>query len=304
MIRLIVREVIRCGLMLILQQSTIFIFRSHLHSFYQTFRSYTTQNASDKLFADAEREESGEADSQNRQKLDALVQQHENWTGEERIQDAVLRMLVDKYKPLRESSILTAEEKLKKSPPQVRTASLTDTVDSSHHEHTSTISVPPHPRPRPGFWAKEPLLPSDPTHKPWETTFKPPSDGTVSNVKVGRIPHVSASSSYGSLDGLAQGRFDERSMKKEKEKKKKTLQVERLGQALESTLDYRLGIKIGEQKHLVQTPNPVSLKGWNSIIEEKIEVGAVRYWYASIDSTLSRVGMVCRKRDCQGRSRM
>jgi len=106
------------------------------------------------------------------------------------------------------------------------------------------------------------------------------------------------------LDGLAQGRFDERSIQKEKEKKKKTLQVERLGQALESTLDYRLGIKIGEQKHLVQTPNPVSLKGWNSIIEEKIEVGAVRYWYASIDSTLSRVGMVCRKRDCQGRSRM
>ena len=290
--------------MLILQQSTIFVFRSHLYSFYQIYRSYTTQNASDKLFADAEREESGEVDSQNRQKLDALVQQHENWTGEERIQDAVLRMLVDKHRPLRGPSILTAEEKLKKSPPQVRTASVTDTVDSSHHEHTSTTLVPPRPRPRPDSWAKEPLLPSNPAHKPWETTFKPPSDGTVSNIKVGHIPHASAPSYC--LGELAQGLFDERSMKKEKEKKKKTLQVERLSQALESTFDYRLGIKIGEQKHLVQTrtPNPVSLKGWNSIIEEKIEVGAVRYWYASIDLILSPVGTVCRKPDCQGRSRM
>jgi len=272
-------------LMLILQRTTIFIFPSNLNSLYQIFRSYTTQNASDKLFADAEREESAEVGSQSRQKLDALVQQHENWTGEERIQDTVLRMLVDKHKPLRGSSVLTAEEKLKKSPPQVRAASVTDTVDSSRHEHTSTISVLPYLRPRPGSWAKEPLLPSNPTHKPWETTFKPPSDGTI---KVGRIPHASASSPYGSSGGLAQGRFDERSVKE----KKKTLQVERLSQALESTLDYRLGIKIGEQKHLLQTgtPNPVSLKGWNSIIEEKIEVGVARYRYVSMDLTLSRVG--------------
>jgi len=301
-IRLIVIIDDSTSLMLILQPSTIFIFRSDLHSFCQVFRSYTTQNASDKLFADAEREESGEVDSQSRQKLDALVQQHENWTGEERIQDAVLRMLVDKHKPLRGSSVLTAEEKLKKSPPQVRTASVTDIVDSSRHEHTSAISIPLHLRPHPGSWAKEPLLPSNPTDKPWETTFKPPSDGTASNIKVGRIPHASTTSSYGNLGGLGKGRLDERSMKE----KKKTLQVERLSQALESTLDYRLGIKIGEQKHLVQTrmPNPVSLKGWNNIIEEKIEVGAVRYRYASIDLNLSWVGMVYRKRDCQGRSRM
>lgn len=269
--------------MLVLQRNinTTLFFYSHLPSFYQIFRSYTTQNASDKLFADAEREES---DSQNCQKLDALVQQQENWTGEERIQDAVLRMLVDKYKPLRGSNIFTAEEKLKKNPPQVRSASVTGTVDDSHYEDTSTISTAPYLRPTLGSWAKEPLLPSNPTHKPWETTFKPPSDDGVSNIKVGRIPHASVSSSYcvpGGLGRLGQGSLDKKLEKKEK--MKKTQQVERLSQALESTLDYRLGIKMGEQKHLVQTgkPNPVTLKGWNSIIEEKIEVSDVRYWYAA-----------------------
>ena len=75
--------------MLVLQRNinTTLFFYSYLPSFYQIFCSYTTQSASDKLFADAEREES---DSQSCQKLDALVQQQENWTGEERIQDAVL----------------------------------------------------------------------------------------------------------------------------------------------------------------------------------------------------------------------
>ena len=36
-----------------------------------------------------------------------------DWTGDESIQDAVLRMLVDKYKPLRAGTIRTAEDKLK-----------------------------------------------------------------------------------------------------------------------------------------------------------------------------------------------
>jgi hypothetical protein len=53
-------------------------------------------SSSAKLFADAEAEE---RDAENRSKLsqaDIIRQKEENWDGEERIQDAVLRMLVDK----------------------------------------------------------------------------------------------------------------------------------------------------------------------------------------------------------------
>jgi hypothetical protein len=48
-------------------------------------------------------------------------QQEENWTGDESLHNAVLRMLVDKYKPMRDiaGGIKTADEKLKANPPLV-----------------------------------------------------------------------------------------------------------------------------------------------------------------------------------------
>ncbi|KAG6883224.1 hypothetical protein C0992_009366, partial [Termitomyces sp. T32_za158] len=90
---------------------------------YNNLQSYTAPgpavcSASDKLFADAAREE---AEEQSRAKqpsrLTSLENEHENWDGDERMQDAVLRMLVDKYKPLRTGSIQSADQKLKLAPP-------------------------------------------------------------------------------------------------------------------------------------------------------------------------------------------
>ncbi|KXN82404.1 hypothetical protein AN958_02588 [Leucoagaricus sp. SymC.cos] len=53
---------------------------------------------------------------------------------------------------------------------------------------------------------------------------------------------------------------------------KKVQQVGRLSQALESTLDYKLGIKNGVQRQMqARRPNPVSVKGWNGLVEERIE---------------------------------
>jgi hypothetical protein len=79
----------------------------------------TTQSASAKLFADAAREEAERASAPRQPtQIPHLENQHKNWDGEESIQDAVLRMLVDKYKPLRHGTIQTADQKLKMSPPK------------------------------------------------------------------------------------------------------------------------------------------------------------------------------------------
>lgn len=54
-------------------------------------------SASAKLFADAEKEEQGEAERASKpSQADILMNKHENWDGDERLQDTVLRMLVDK----------------------------------------------------------------------------------------------------------------------------------------------------------------------------------------------------------------
>jgi DnaJ family protein C protein 28 len=55
------------------------------------------RSASAKLFADAEAEEREESNKHSKpSQADILLEKHENWDGEERIQDVVLRMLIDK----------------------------------------------------------------------------------------------------------------------------------------------------------------------------------------------------------------
>ena len=53
--------------------------------------------------------------------------------------------------------------------------------------------------------------------------------------------------------------------------KKRMQQGVRLSQARESTLDYRLGLK-GAAAEQVRRPNPATLKGWASLVEDRIEV--------------------------------
>lgn len=238
-----------------------------LHPTPRQLYSTQTPKASDKLFADAAREESEETSKRpiKSSTLSIIEQEHENWTGDERIQDAVLRMLVDKYKPLRGPSVITAEQKLKQAPPKVSSPSSSSPGTSS----TSGCT-----KPRSGSWANEPLLPSNEAHKPWETTFKAPSHDGPLSIKLASMQSHSVSalgSGLGGASGLSgSGSLDERLVRKEKEKMKKAQQIGRLSQALESTLDYRLGIKHGQGS--IGRPNPVNMKGWNSLIEERIEV--------------------------------
>ncbi|KAG6809576.1 hypothetical protein H0H92_015697 [Tricholoma furcatifolium] len=183
-------------------------------------REYSS-SASDKLFADAAHEEA-EENSRPKQssRLTALENEHENWDGDERIEDTVLRMLVDKYKPLRTGSIQSAEQKLKFRPPEVR----------------PPMQVLKPMTPTTGSWATEPLLPSKKDHQPWHTTFKVPSHATPS-VKNLSLPPLPAHPI------MKPAAIDDKAKKKEREERKRLEYPGRLARAKEATLDYRLGHK-------------------------------------------------------------
>ncbi|KAH7916241.1 hypothetical protein BJ138DRAFT_995992 [Hygrophoropsis aurantiaca] len=236
-------------------QNTSFIGRGAGLAISHANHADSNQSASAKLFADASREEAEEALNETQSshsKIPFLEHQHENWTGEESMQDAVLRMLVDKYKPLRSGPLRTAEQKLKQAPPRV------------FMDPASTANIA-----RTRSWeenAKEPLLPAVEGHRPWLTTFKAPSHATAS-IKLGSFPPPSSARRSSGADDL-----DERTRKTERELLKRKQQAGRLTRAKESTLDYKLGIKSGraegQPSHRV---NPVSLRGWRSLIEDRIE---------------------------------
>ncbi|KDQ64109.1 hypothetical protein JAAARDRAFT_117898 [Jaapia argillacea MUCL 33604] len=219
--------------------------------------------ASSKLFADAEREE--EEETLKRTKPRPLPGQNENWTGDESMEDAVLRMLVDKYKPLRSGSIRSAEEKLRAAPPKVSsptTPSFDEGVSSSalftNGGEATTASVS-------NTNTTGPFLAGVEGHKPWHTTFTVPSHASAS-IKLGNFPHSARTTSQPALP------TDERALRKEKEMKKRTMTATRLTQAKESTIDYKLGLRGGRNDMAKSTrPNPVSVKGWASIVEERIE---------------------------------
>ncbi|KIM36074.1 hypothetical protein M413DRAFT_78715 [Hebeloma cylindrosporum] len=217
-----------------------------------------SQSASAKLFADAAKEEADPEPSRKSSRLTILEQEHENWTGDENIKDAVLRMLVDKYKPLRTGAIQTAEQKLKQTPPRVGFESILSTGTSS--KTVLDVNV----KPSTGSWATEPLLPSREGHQPWHTTFKVPTHDS-SSVKLAHLPPPLVSSKATPLP------LDDRARRLEKERKKRTEQAGRLTQARESTIDYRMGVKGSRAAAGVGRSNPVSVKGWASLVEDKIE---------------------------------
>jgi DnaJ family protein C protein 28 len=217
-------------------------------------RNQCSQTGSAKLLADAVREEIEQENSSQKPPA-VLASEHPNWTGEESMHDVVLRMLVDKYKPLRGGTIRTADEKLK---------------DASQRPTMAQSLVTP---------AK---VPSIEDHKPWHTTFKPPSLESPS-IRYGQtLPAHSHAVDVPS--------WNERVQRRESAAKKKLDAAGRLMRAKESTFDYRLGIKSSPVQR--GRPNPTSLKGWASMIEEKIEVGM--YHVRSHDSQRKGTESACR----------
>lgn len=209
-----------------------------------------------KLFADAAQEDLKPTPLKSNL-LTALESKDENWTGDERVQDAVLRMLVDKYKPLRTGTIRSAEEKLRD-----RTSS------ASAQNYVGVQPLLPSGPPAPGdSWANVPLLPTIEGHRPWHATYKVPvHEGSV---RVGNLM-----SSKTSSRPFADQDMDDQTRRKMAAERKKAVAAGKLIRAKEGVLDYRLGNGVrgdGEQSRGYAASNPVSLKGWNSMVEEKIE---------------------------------
>ncbi|KAI0832799.1 hypothetical protein BC628DRAFT_1407189 [Trametes gibbosa] len=172
-------------------------------------------------------------------------------------------MLVDKYKPMRSGPIRSAEEKLKTAPPQVRTPG--PAADSVAQEAPVSVSSTKSAEDAPvrRYLPGEPILPGIEGHRPWHTTFKAPSHAT-SNIHYGSIPPPQPLRQSPPLP------LDEKAKRKARETKKRMEQGTRLSHARESTIDYRLGIKGGATEQY-RRPNPVSLKGWANLVEDRIE---------------------------------
>ncbi|KAG9105056.1 hypothetical protein FRC06_000029 [Ceratobasidium sp. 370] len=234
---------------------------------------YNHQSASAKLFADAEAEEREEAQRRAKpSQADILMSKHENWDGDERIQDTVLRMLMDKYKPLRTGQIQTADEKLKASLPQISSKPLSHQAseNSSWAALESTIThggtfTEPDPAPSPEPTKPEPS--GDPL-PPWLVTFKVPSHAQAS-IKLGNFtstpPRSVTSSPFAKPSSGARSRAEQKAEKRFAEG------AGRLSRARDLTLDYRTGVHGQEGGGGQMRPNPVSMRGWNALIEERIQ---------------------------------
>ncbi|KAH8118791.1 hypothetical protein DFH11DRAFT_1686839 [Phellopilus nigrolimitatus] len=197
-------------------------------------------SASTQLLADAAREEADEA-AQAAAAARALARAEAaageaNWTGEEPLRAAVLRMLADAHKPLRGPAVRSADEKLRGAPPAVAA-------------------------PAPGAgWAAVPLLPAVEGHKPWLTTFRPPAHGAPS-IRRGAVAVPARAAGAGDAE-----------RKVEREARRRGEAAERLGRARESTLNYRLGVGAKGAEGAQRRPVPLGMKGWASLVEERIEV--------------------------------
>ncbi|KAG8865396.1 hypothetical protein FRB96_000286 [Tulasnella sp. 330] len=203
-------------------------------------------SASARLFADAADEEGSSpatpgALSPSGSRTFQSARQEPNWDGDERVQDTVLRMLVDKYKPLRTHVIRTADEKLKADP------ALSGNIDAVINRGLSLDDLPPLQTP------------------------------TMLNSG----KRASARSSEVTDQDDPKARAESRRARKLEEGPR------RLESAKEKSLDYRfvkilgdgapdVGKQEGERPGNALTtsarrPNPVTVKGWTQLAEERIE---------------------------------
>lgn len=178
-------------------------------------------------------------------------------------------MLVDKYKPLRTGHIESADDKIKNMTPKVM---------ASNSETNVPAPVP---------------TDVDGEHKPWLVAFKVPSHATgTPAIKYGRLP-PSLRASISTVDAVPVPK-NPCAKAEAKKLKKRTAGADRLTKARELALDYRLGgsLEVVETARTVRKnlelendedsdsgqttrrmqPNPVTMRAWASLIEDKIEV--------------------------------
>jgi DnaJ family protein C protein 28 len=181
-----------------------------------------------------------------------------------------------RHKPLRTGQIRTADEKLKDSIPQVSNKSivpdwtsensLKGQEESSNASHFPSVAQDSAASPK-----SDPPSSSEPI-PPWLVTFKVPSHAQAS-IKFGNFvstpPRSVTSSSDPLLKPLSLDPTSTRGRAKQKAEKRFAEGAGRLDRARESILDYQGGVHRQDGQ---SRPNPVSIRGWNALIEERIQV--------------------------------
>ncbi|PWN96166.1 hypothetical protein FA09DRAFT_310877, partial [Tilletiopsis washingtonensis] len=201
-----------------------------------------------KLLADAILEEAAE------ERAEALkeaarrgLDQGPVWTGDERVQDAVLRMLVDKHKPLRVKPSGTAHPAdAKLATVQQPTAAVPSVASGSGSGMSALLdSLPP-----PGEDGRR--LPATPANRPWLAEYVNPAyigrvQGDDSSGKIYRGRHLAAGALAGSrskkLDASSVPWDDPRAMRRLRDSTKRAEQTGRMVRARVGALDYRLGLR-------------------------------------------------------------
>lgn len=204
-----------------------------------------------RLFADAEAEEKVTSNASNRDHL--RMTQGPVWTGDESPADAVLRMLVDAHKPLRNEGGVkhnAADEKIKgwmkglqlepilgpgpSLPPEEAQEIALESVEKENAHRTK---IPPH------------------LHRPWHSTYTGEYQ-TAETPKVKYGAFTNKRTDGDSLTNLLELQLppnaDSKTRAKVKAARKSTMFVGRLDKAREGALDYKLGLGV-DDAHVVET---------------------------------------------------
>lgn len=219
-------------------------------------RAYT-RSASERLFRDALEDEKKAV----MQKDPASTINEPVWTGDERMEDTVLRMLMDKYKPLRHTSDgRTAQAK------NLENVQKPTELPISTYTPKETIHTKPY----------------TPEGQPWNATFVRPShaSGDTPRVYRGRYatldPPKSDMAAKLHQMGLSPSQLpleDRKSMGQVRDSLRKSLQQDRIERVMDARIEYRREKGANDTKDVQDRPHsPIgTLKGLAGMAEQRIE---------------------------------
>lgn len=198
-----------------------------------------------KLFADALNEEADEHSKvpvRDMSRDHLVAEQGPVWTGDESTHDAVLRMLIDSHKPLRTGEGIkpdAADERIRRWMKNLDMAPRAPVVKSKDdpiilhskisEDNPHRTKIPPH------------------LHRPWHSTYTGDKDmATPAQIKYGNFEQSKTENWDNLLELKLPPNADEKQRAKVREARKSHKLQGRLGNARESSIDYRLGIKDGD----------------------------------------------------------
>lgn len=192
-----------------------------------------------KLFADAIEEETLEASAKAKGAREHLVHaQGPIWTGDEAQADTVLRMIVDKYKPLRTGEGIKDDAADKRIHNWMKNLDM----EARHPSRKNTIEVA-------SSGEDNPHRPKLPPHlfRPWHATYT--GDNQVMEAPRIKYGHMEQRAKDRDWSNLLELRLpvnaDAKTRKAHRDFRRSTKLQGRLGSARESAIDYRLGVADG-----------------------------------------------------------